>query len=194
MAVAVEVKHTCAPQGEAGRGIPLGVELDQLQLIAGEVGQKRDVMVFLHGVVQGDEELVLHPLHGQLMMLVGILGFGDVQRRQGDAATAHHGLPGGVEHIAAERADVELAPQQVGCPIPVDDGFSLHQLQHADPQSCSQRFQQGDIRQTLGGLPLGNGLGADREHSGKLCLGQALGFPQLPDGAACDVCVHVLSA
>lgn len=73
MAVAVEVKHTCAPQGEACKGISLGVELDQLQLIPGEVGKKRDVMIFLHGVVQGDEELVLHPLHGQLMMLVGIL-------------------------------------------------------------------------------------------------------------------------
>ena len=141
MAVAVEVKHTCAPQGEAGRGISLGVEFDQLQLIPGEVGKKRDVMIFLHGVVQGDEELVLHPLHGQLMMLVGILGFGDVQRRQGDAAAAHHSLSGGVEHIAAERADVELAPQQVGCPIPVGDGFSLHQLQHTDSQSCSQRLQ-----------------------------------------------------
>lgn len=105
-------------------------------------------------------------------------------------AAAHHSLSGGVEHIAAERADVEFAPQQVGCPVPVDDGLSLHQFQHADPQSRSQRFQQGDIGQTLGGFPLGNGLGADRERSGKLCLGQALGFPQLPDGAACDVCVH----
>ena len=107
---------------------------------------------------------------------------------------AHHGLPGGVEHIAAEGADVEFAPQQVGCPIPVDDGFSLHQLQHTDPQSRSQRLQQGDIGQTLGGLPLGNGLGADRKRSGKLCLGQAFGFPQLSDGAAGDVCVHVLSS
>ena len=142
MAVAVEVKHTCAPQGEAGRGISLGVELDQLQLIAGEVGQKRDVMVFLHGVVQGDEELVLHPLHGQLMMLVGILGFGDVQRRQGDAAAAHHSLSGGVEHIAAEGADVEFAAKQVGGAVPVDDGFALHQLEYADTQSRRQRLQQ----------------------------------------------------
>ena len=39
--------------------------------------------------------------------------------------------------------------------------------------------------QALGGLPLGNGLGADRKCSGKLCLGQALGFPQLPDVVSC---------
>lgn len=171
-------------------GVSLRVKFDQLQFVAGEAGNEGNVVVFGHGVVDGDEKLIFHPLERQLMVFVGVVRLRDVQRRQGDAAAAHDSLPGGVEHIAAERADVELAPQQVGCPVPVDDGFSLHQLQHADPQSRSQRFQQGDIGQALGGLPLGNGLGADRKCSGKLCLGQALGFPQLPDGAACDVCVH----
>ncbi len=141
-------------------------------------------------MVQGDEKLVLHPLHGQLVVLVGVLRFRNVLRRQGDAAAAHHSLSGGVEHIAADGADVELAPQEIGGPVLVDHGLSLHQFQYADAQRGRQRFQQGNVRQAFGCLPLGDGLCADGERSGKLCLGQALGFPQLPDGAACDVCVH----
>ena len=99
-------------------------------------------MVFGHGVVDGDEKLIFHSFQCQLMVLVGVVRLRDVQRRQGDAAAAHDSLPGGVEHIAAQRADVELGAKQVGGAVPVDDGFALHQFDHADAQSRRQRLQQ----------------------------------------------------
>ena len=165
MTVAVKVQHAGAPQREAGRGIPLWVEPDQLQLVSSEVGDERDEMILCHRVVDGNEQLILHPLHGQLVVLVGVLRFRNVLRGQGDAAAAHHGLPGGVEHIAADGADIELGTQEVGGPVLVDHGLSLHQFQYRDAQRGRQRFQQGNVGQAFGCLPLGDGLGAD----GKFC-------------------------
>ena len=65
-------------------------------------------MVLVIGVVDGDEKLIFHPLQRQLMVFVGVVRLRDVQRRQGDAAAAHDSLPGSVEHIAAQGADIEL--------------------------------------------------------------------------------------
>ena len=190
MAVAVEVEHPGAPQREAGGGIALRVQLDQLELIARQVGDERDEVVFCHGVMERDKKLVLHSLHGQLVVLVGVLRFRNVLRGQGDAAAAHHGLPGGVEHIAADGADIELGTQEVGGPVLVDHGLSLHQFQYRDAQRGRQGLQQGDIGQALGRLPLGDGLGADGKGSGQLRLGEVFCIPQLPDGAAGDIIVH----
>ena len=147
-------------------------------------------MVFGHGVVDGDEKLIFHPLERQLMVFVGVVRLRDVQRRQGDAAAAHDSLPGGVEHIAAQGADIELGAKQVGRTVPVDDGFALHQLEHADAQSRRQRLQQGNIGQAVGCLPLGDGLCADGQLFGQLCLRHVFGFPQPPDGSAGNVRIH----
>ena len=147
-------------------------------------------MVFGHGVVDGDEKLIFHPLQRQLMVFVGVVRLRDVQRRQGDAAAAHDSLPGGVEYIAAQGTDVELGAQQVGGTVAVDDGCALHQFQDADAQSRCQRLQQGDVGQAVGRLPLGDGLCADGQLFGQLCLRQVFGFPQLPDGSAGNVRIH----
>lgn len=81
-------------------------------------------MALLHGVVQGNEKFILHPFNGQLVLLVGIIGLRDIQRGQRDAAAAHHGLTGGVEHVPAEGADVELGTQQIGGTVSVDHRFA----------------------------------------------------------------------
>ena len=190
VAVAVEVEHPGAPQREAGGGIALRVQLDQLELIARQVGDERDEVVFCHGVMERDKKLVLHPLDGQLVVLVGVLGVGDILRGQGDAAAAHHGLPGGVEHVAADGADIEFGAQEIGGTVPVDDRLPLHQLQNRDAQRSGQGLQQGDIGQALGRLPFGDGLGADGKGSGQLRLCEVFCIPQLPDGAAGDIIVH----
>ena len=190
VAVAVEVEYARTGDFETAAGVSLRVKFDQLQFVAGEAGNEGNVVVFGHGVVDGDEKLIFHPLQRQLMVFVGVVRLRDVQRRQGDAAAAHDSLPGGVEHIAAQGADVELGAKQVGRTVPVDDGFALHQLEHADAQSRRQRLQQGNIGQAVGCLPLGDGLCADGQLFGQLCLRQVFGFPQLPDGSAGDVRIH----
>ena len=102
MAVAVKIEHPGAPQREPAAGFALRVELDELELVAGEIGNKRDEVALLHGVVQGNEKFIFHPLNGQLVLLVGIIGLRDIQRGQRDAAAAHHGLTGGVKYVPAE--------------------------------------------------------------------------------------------
>ena len=190
MAVAEEVEHPCAPQREPAARLALWVQLDELELVAGEVGNKGDEVILFHRVMEGDEELILYPLHGQLVVFVGGVGIGDVQWGQSDAAATDHCLTGGVEHIPTDGADVELGAQQIGGAVSVDHRFTLHQFQHRHAQCGGQRFQQGDIGQALGGLPFGDRFGADQELAGKLCLRQALGFPQQPDGASGHIGIH----
>ena len=190
VAVAVKIEHPGAPQREPAAGFALRVELDELELVAGEIGDEGDEVALLHGVVQGNEKFIFHPFNGQLVLLVGIIGLRDIQRGQRDAAAAHHGLTGGVEHVPAEGADIELGTQQIGGPVSVDHRFALHQFQHRHAQCSGQRFQQGDVGQALGGLPFGDRFGADQELAGKLCLRQAFGFPQQPDGASGHIGIH----
>ena len=190
VAVAVEVEYARTGDFETAAGVSLRVKFDQLQFVAGEAGNEGNVVVFGHGVVDGDEKLIFHPLERQLMVFVGVVRLRDVQRRQGDAAAAHDSLAGGVEHIAAQGTDVELGAQQVGGTVAVDDGFTLHQLEHADAQSRCQRLQQGDVGQAVGRLPLGDGLCADGQLLGQFGLCHTLCFPQLPDGSAGNVRIH----
>ena len=51
----------------------------------------------------------------------------------------------------------------------------------------------GVVSLTMGNsrLPFGNGLVADAELVGQLCLRQFLLFPQCFDGGGCDIRVHV---
>ena len=66
-----------------------------------------------------------------------------------------------MDDVAADGADVELAPHHIGGDVPVDNVLTVHQFNNRDPQSLSQRLQQGDVGQALGGLPLGYGFAAD---------------------------------
>ena len=79
VAVAVEVEHPRATQREPAARLALRVQLDELELVAGEVGDEGDEVVLFHRVMEGDEDLILYPLHGQLVVFVGGVGVGDVQ-------------------------------------------------------------------------------------------------------------------
>ena len=144
-------------------------------------------MLLGHGVMDGDEMLVLHIFNGNGVVLIGLLRF---QRRQADAAAADHRTAGAVDDITTEGADTELAPQQIGRDVSVDDGLSVHQLDDRDPQGLGQGLEQNDIRQTLGGLPLGNGLTADADLLTQLRLGHPPFLPKTADGGAGHIMVH----
>ena len=147
-----------------------------------------------HGVVDGDEMLVLHIFDGQRMVFVRLFR---LQRRERDAATADHRISQCVDGIAADGADVELAAQHIGGNVFVADLLAVHQLDDGDPQCLSQRLQQADVWQPFGSLPLGNGLAADADALCQFCLGHIPALAQLPDGASGHISVHsypVLSA
>ena len=66
-----------------------------------------------------------------------------------------------VEDVAAQGADVEFSPQEIGGDIAVGDVLAVHQLDEGDPQGLGQGLEQGDVGQPLGSLPFGDGFAAD---------------------------------
>ena len=95
-----------------------------------------------------------------------------------------------MQDVAAQGADEEPAPEHIGGAVPVGDVLTVHQLDHGDPQDLGQRLEQGDVRQTLGGLPFGDGLTADPQLLGQRRLGHVPGLPELFDGGSGDVVIH----
>ena len=145
-------------------------------------------MLLGHGMVDGDEMLILHAFHRDAMLLILIFRF---QRRQGDAAAADHRRTHAMNRIAANGTDIEFPPQHIGRDILIGDLLPVHQLDDGNAQRLRQRLQKRNIRQTLGRFPFGHGLAADADAIGQLRLGEFAVFPQLLDGVSGDISIHV---
>lgn len=185
--IAVEIQIPALLEPEPAGGGTLRIQLDQLEPVRCHIGQKGDVVGLGHGVVDGHILFILHRLHGDG---VGVVRFFRFQRGQGNAAAADHRFAGGVNHIAADGADVESGAQQIGRTVPIDNGITGEQLHHRNAQGGGQRFQQREIGKTLGRFPFGDGLVADVQQLGQTGLGQSSCFAQPPDGAAGYISVH----
>lgn len=187
VAVPVEPAVAAAAREKAGFGVSFGIELDALKAAAGAVGDEGNVVVFRHGVVDGNVVFVFDVLDGGG---VGVVGRFRLQRRQGDAAAGNHGGAHGLENIAADGADIELAFEHVGGAVCVDDLLASEKLGDGNLERLSEGLEQGNIWQAARVLPFGNGFVADAEFFGELRLGEMLLFAQRADGAAGDVVVH----
>ena len=138
-------------------------------------------------MMDGDKMLVLYLFDGDPMILVCIFRF---QGRQGDAAAADDRSTAAMNHIAANGADIEFAPKHIAGDVLVGDVLTVHQLNNRDTQGLSQRLQQGNIRQTFGSFPFGDGLAADTKSVCQFGLGQFPAFPKLFDGCTCHIGIH----
>lgn len=187
VAVPVEPAMAAAAAKKAGFGISFGIELDALKAAAGAVGDEGNVVVFCHGVSDGNVVFVFDVLDCGGVGVVGRFGF---QRRQGDAAAGNHGWAHRLENIAADGADIELAFEHVGGAVGVDDLLAGEKLGDGNFERLGEGLEQGNIWQAAAGLPFGNGFVADAEFFGELRLGEMLLFAQRADGAAGDVVVH----
>lgn len=187
VAVPVEPAVAAAATEKAGFGVSFGIELDALKAAAGAVGNEGNVVVFCHGVSDGNVVFVFDVLD---CGGVGVVGRFRLERRQGDAAAGHHGWAHGLKNIAADGADVELAFEHIGGAIGVDDLLAGEQLGDGNFERLREGLEQGNIWQAAAGFPFGNGFIADAELFGELRLGEMLLFAQRADGAAGDVVVH----
>lgn len=187
VAVPVEPAVAAAATKKAGFGVSFGIELDALKAAAGAVGDEGNVVVFCHGVSDGNIVFVFDVLD---CGGVGVVGRFRFQRRQGDAATGNHGRAHGLENVAADWADIELAFEHVGGAVGVDDLLAGEQLGDGNLERLREGLEQGNIWQAAAGLPFGDGFVADAEFFGELRLGEMLLFAQRADGAAGDVVVH----
>lgn len=187
VAVPVQPAMAAAATKKAGFGVSFGIELDALKAAAGAVGDEGNVVVFCHGVIDGNVVFVFDVLD---CGGVGVVGSFRFQRRQGDAAAGHHGWAHGLKNVAADWADVKLAFEHVGGAVGVDDLLAGEQLGDGNFECLCEGLEQGNIWQAAAGLPFGDGFVADAEFFGELRLGKMLLFAQRADGAAGDVVVH----
>ena len=185
--IAAPVEHAHAPQLQTGLGIAFRIEFHHLHPVAGDEGQKGNVVLLGHRMGNGDKMLILHTFDGNSVITVRLFC---LQGRQGDPAAADDGMANAVDHITADGANIEFGAQHIGRDILIDDMLPVHQFNHGDIQRLGQGLQQRNIRQPLGGFPFGDRLAADPNFLGQFLLGQIPGFPKLTDGCACNVGVH----
>lgn len=150
VAVPVEPAVAAAATKKAGFGVAFGIELDALKAAAGAVGDEGNVVVFCHGVINGDVILVLDVLDAGG---VGVIRRFRLERRQGDATAGHHGWAHGLKNVAADWADIELAFEHVGGAIGVDDLLAGEQLGDGNFERLREGLEQGNIWQAAAGLP-----------------------------------------
>jgi hypothetical protein len=149
VAVPVEPAVAAAATKKAGFGVSFGIELDALKAAAGAVGDEGNVVVFCHGVIDGNVVFVFDVLD---CGGVGVVGRFRFQRRQGDAAAGNHGWAHGLKNIAADGADVELAFEHVGGAVGVDDLLTSEQLGDGNFERLREGLEQGNIWQATAGI------------------------------------------
>ena len=140
-----------------------------------------------HGVVHRDVIFVLHGLHADGVRRVRRFRF---QLWQGEAAATDHRRAHGADRVAADRADVKAAPEQVGGAVAVLHVRAGQQFQHGEAQRPGQGFQQAYVGEAVARLPFADGLAADKELLCQFLLGQAPGLPHPADYSAGDISVH----
>ena len=123
--VAAQIEIARPARGEACAGGLLGIEPAELEPVGGDVGDHGQKMRFFHGMRHGDQPFVVDVFDHRLMELVRLLC---LHRRQRDAAAGDHARSGGMEQIAADRAAIEDAAQQVSGAVAVGDAFAGEKL------------------------------------------------------------------
>lgn len=142
VAVAVPVENAAAAAEKTRFGVSLGVEAHKLEAVVRAVSREGQVMLLGHRVNGGNIQLVLDVLDRDLVRLVGLLGF---ERRQGHAAAGNHRAARRVEHVAADRADVQPGTAHIRRAVDVFDLLARQQLGHGNAQSGRERLQQRHI-------------------------------------------------
>lgn len=150
MAVAVPVENAAAAAEKPRFGVSLGVEAHKLEAVVRAVSREGQVMLLGHRVDGGNVQLVLDVLDRDLVRLVGLLGF---ERRQGHAAAGDHRAARRVEHVAADRADVQPGTAHIRRAVDVFDLLARQQLGHGNAQSGCERLQQRHIGKAAPAFP-----------------------------------------
>lgn len=88
-------------------------------------------MGFCHGMMDGDEVLIFYRLDLDLMMFIRRFS---LQSRKRYTAAADDRIPQGVDHVAADGADVQLGAEQIGGSVLIDDSIAFHEFHDGDTQ------------------------------------------------------------
>ena len=113
VAVAVPIQYAQPTELKPGFGISLGIKLHRLYPVGGDKGNKGNVMIFGHGVRNGNKVLILNRINIKRMLIVPFFCF---QGRQHDAAAADKRIadPDGIiDVVCDDEGRVEF--QKVDC-------------------------------------------------------------------------------
>lgn len=143
MAIAVAVEVSSALEAESAFSISLRVKFHHLKLVGCHVGQKRYVVGFVHGVMDGDELLIFHLFYLDFMVFIQRFS---LQSRKGNTAAADDGISQSMNHIATDGADIQLGAKQIAGFVLIDNRIALHQFHDRDTEGGGKRFNERDIR------------------------------------------------
>ena len=110
MAVAVAIQVSSASEAKSALCVSFRVQLDHLKLFGCHIGQKGNVVGFCHGMTDGDEVLIFYRLDLDLVVFVQRFG---IQSRKRHTTAADDRISQGVDHIAADRADIQLGTSRL---------------------------------------------------------------------------------
>ena len=148
VAVGEQLSHTA--DFESRLGVSFGIQLDKLNPVIRNSGEKGNVMLFRHGMVNGDIILVLGDFRVYEMLRILSLGLG---RRQSYSAAADYGFADSPNHVSADRTDIKFAFCHVGGLVSVAYILAAEQLDHGNIQSLRKRFKQTYVRKPLARFP-----------------------------------------
>ena len=123
MVIAVVIQVSSALETKSALCVPFRVQLYHLKLFGCHIGQKGNVVGFCHGMMDGDEVLIFYRLDLDLMMLVRRFS---LQSRKRHSAAADDCISRGVDHIAADGADIQLGAKQIGGFVFIDNRVAAH--------------------------------------------------------------------
>ena len=136
--IAIPIKLAEATQLQASLRVSFWVELYKLYPVRGDEGDEGNEMGFGHGMVDGNEILVLYFFNTDPMAFIRVFCF---QGRKGNAAAADERIAGAVDDVTADGADIEFGTKHIGRGVFVDDMLAVHQFNDRDAQGLRQRLQ-----------------------------------------------------
>ena len=105
MAIAVVIEDSSATKLQAGFGIAFRVELYQLQFVRGDMGNKGDIMLLCHGMMDGDKMFILHILYGYIMSIINLLR---LKAGESNPATTNNRFTNRSYNVVANRTKVKF--------------------------------------------------------------------------------------
>ena len=105
MLITVPIQGSLSTGKESCFCIALGVEFSQKESVIRTVGQKGNIVVLGHGMLDGEKEFVLYVFHTKHMRLIRGFCF---QGRQRDPAAGNGGSSAAMQDIPADRTGIEL--------------------------------------------------------------------------------------
>lgn len=126
------------------------IEFRDLNIVGGNIRNKRNIILFVHGMGKCDVIFIVHSFNIDVVIFVTLLRF---LPRQSNASTRIAAGTDRRNHIATYRADIKLGLFHVAGTIFILPILTGQQLADGNTQCLRQLFQNTDIRKAFSRFP-----------------------------------------